>query len=117
MQTLTSIVALVVLALGFLQAPFSHMHAGGHSHPVDSFFHLHASGSESASLTAPQDEPAIYLDWGATPQTQLQFAMPMLAADSVAPQANAAGGVFVPAAEQFHGPPRLRELPPRAPPV
>ncbi len=93
------------------------MHAGGHSHPVDSFFHLHATGSESASLTAPQDEAAIYLDWGATPQTQLEFALPMLAADVVEPPVAIAGDVMVAVVEQFRGPPRLRELPPRAPPV
>lgn len=84
---------------------------------MDSFFHLHSDGPELASLSSPQDEVAIYLDWGATPPQQLEFALPVLAADVVEPPVAIAGDVMVAVVGQFHGPPRLRELPPRAPPV
>ena len=117
LQNLTGMVALLVLALGFIQAPFSHIHAGGHSHPVDSFFHLHADAPESARLSAPPEEAAIYLDWGATPQTHLEFTLPDGAADLLVPPSRTSGPAFVVTMDRVHSPPQLRALPPRAPPV
>ncbi|MCX6592534.1 MAG: hypothetical protein NTZ56_13515 [Acidobacteria bacterium] len=117
LRNFTSIVALLVLALGFLQAPFSHMHAGGHLHPADSFFHLHSNGAHTSSVSPAQEEAAIYLDWGATPQTQLEFALPGQAGVLLMPPVETSQRLFVPAPDQLRGPPVLRALPPRAPPV
>ena len=128
-QRLYAGLAVALIAAALLQAPFAHVHSHGEDHDhAGGFAHAHLGSPNPLSLhtnhefeveleAADEDESAVYVEW--TPEAVQQIDV-VYAEAPMAPlwlvTYESAGTVveFEPAS---NGPPGLRLLPARSPPV
>lgn len=121
MQQAATILSVVALFWGFLQAPFLHIHADETDHPaIPAHLHFHvahkAAGPAVCGHTA--DDDAVDVEWRiAAPSAAMHsFDLAVSGAVIVAPSPVASIALLIPQ-PRGHDPPDLSPKQPRAPPA
>jgi hypothetical protein len=111
------------LLLGFLQAPFFHIHAEDLDHaPTSTLLHVHLHRAREASgpVIAPHtaDDDAIDVGWNLLRPTIVSLAFNFVASEAVGVPLPAPTSAATPVPDRRgHDPPGLKPKQPRAPPA
>lgn len=117
MQGWVATSALLALFVGFIQAPFLHMHECGMEHETTTLVHVHVDCAHHPVLGPPAVAKAIYLDW--MPLGMDFWEHPPLAGASPLPQPQVAvtAWTFHERPVRIHDPPNLIHPVLRGPPA
>jgi hypothetical protein len=121
-QAAGAILSIAVLVLGFLQAPFLHIHAEETNHHATSLIHFHLHAAQTASgLTIcahTADDDAIDVEWRIALPSGVAFSLDLAAAGTTAVAATPLVSIVVQIPQpRAHDPPDLIPKQPRAPPA
>ena len=123
MQQAATILSIVALFWGFLQAPFLHIHAEEGEHPATTLAHWHSHGSRqhaggpTIGAHTPDDD-ALDVEWRIAPPSAAAYSLDLALSGTVTIAAPPAVSVALLIPQpRGHDPPDLVPKQPRAPPA